>query len=112
MACARASLPSARYRTIIVSAEIRRAAVVAASPATATIVSADSRDPGATAVRQMKVRGRGSCAAPHLDVASRAALAHHHATVQEQQQFGGGTVGGMGCEQPAELVSLVTNLVT
>ena len=36
----------------------------------------------------------------------------HHARVQEQQQFGGGTAGGVGREQPVELVGLGADLVT
>src|SRR5438105_6312958 len=112
MACARASLPWARYRTKGGSAEIRRAAVAAASPAAATTTPAGSEGPRAAAVRRSSRGELRSCASPRFDAdVADAGLAHHHAAMQEQQQFGRRAAGGMGREQPVELVGFFADLV-
>src|ERR1700674_2805416 len=103
--------PWARCRTTAVSAEIRSAVVAAALPATATTATAGSTGPAARPVRRKTAAGRRACASPHFDgCGACAALAHHHAGVQEQQQFGGRAAGGVGREQPVELSSLLWNL--
>src|SRR6202171_1469515 len=104
--------PSARCRTTAVSAEIRSAAAAAASPATATTATAGSTGPAARPVRRTTAAGLRSCASPHFDgCGACAALAHHHAGVQEQQQFGGRAAGGVGREHPVELDVLSPNHV-
>src|SRR5258706_7107353 len=112
MACATGFLLSARYRTTAASAATRRAAAAAASPAAATTGLAGSTAPAAEMVPRKKEEGRRSCASPRFDSrGARASFAHHHARVQEQQQFGGRAAGGVGREQPVELVGFVANLV-
>src|SRR3981081_4326740 len=113
MACARAFLPSARCRTTAASAGTRCAAAAAASPAAATTAGAGSTGPAAEMVRQKKKGTPRSCASPRFDGrGAHASFGHHHARMQEQQQFGGRTAGGVGREQPVELVGLAADLVT
>src|SRR5690242_1772514 len=104
--------PLARYQTTAVSAGIQYGAAAAASPATATTARAGSIGPAARSVRRMKEGARRSCASPRFDGrGARACLARHHAGVQEQEQFGGGTTGGVGGEQPVQRVGLVADLL-
>src|ERR1700732_2050218 len=112
MACAMAFLPSARCRTTAASAGTRCAAAAAASPAAATTARAGSTSPAAEIVRRKKEEAQQSCASPRFDGrGAHASLGHHHARMQEQQQFGGRTAGGVGREQPVELVGLVGGLL-
>src|SRR5271169_4630561 len=105
------SLPWAQCRTIAASAETRCAAAAAASPVTATTAGAGPAGPAAGPVRRTRAAGLRSCAAPRFyRCGANAALAHHHARMQEKEQFGRRTAGGVGREQPVELAGLLANL--
>src|SRR5579859_7080750 len=113
MACAKAFPPLAQCRTTAASAETRSSGAAAVSPATATTAPAGSKDRTAAPVRQRKAAGLRSCATPRFDsCAARISLADHHARMQEQQQLGCRTAGGMGRKQPVELAGFEANLLT